>query len=310
MFELAWGERINCSDQYYETNYKRIAVSIAAWQASSEVNSFSSKRDIALANDTDGLFPLDGFTDQENLGHDIFYGKGTCAAFCHSNSFRGDGTDPEELYTADGYFNIGTPANGEIPDATRDFGLYEHVAQAGFEGLFRTPTMRNVDKRPHKFFTKAYAHNGWFKSLGRIVHFYNTRDMKPQCPVPYTTGKDALAQGCWPEADVPELEFGTVFQCGPSDEGIESCKVGDGTEATFATYCDNPDNSRDIGNLCLTAEEEAAVVVYLNTLNDTVTAQPPRPYKPTRHKMRKQQIIARAKLLIGKIVAELRENPR
>jgi cytochrome c peroxidase len=31
-----------------------------------------------------------------------------------------------------------------------------------------------VDKRPYKAFTKAYAHNGWFKSMESIVHFYNT----------------------------------------------------------------------------------------------------------------------------------------
>jgi cytochrome c peroxidase len=36
-----------------------------------------------------------------------------------------------------------------------------------------------VDLRPSPDFVKAYAHNGFFKSLEEIVHFYNTRDVEP-----------------------------------------------------------------------------------------------------------------------------------
>ena len=42
------------------------------------------------------------------------------------------------------------------------------------------PTLRNVDKRPRPDFIKAYGHNGYFKSLKEIVHFYNTRDALPR----------------------------------------------------------------------------------------------------------------------------------
>jgi cytochrome c peroxidase len=34
-----------------------------------------------------------------------------------------------------------------------------------------------VDKRPYPDFIKAYGHNGYFKSLEEIVHFYNTPDV-------------------------------------------------------------------------------------------------------------------------------------
>ena len=34
-----------------------------------------------------------------------------------------------------------------------------------------------MDKRPDSGFVKAYGHNGYFKSLAEIVHFYNTRDV-------------------------------------------------------------------------------------------------------------------------------------
>ena len=44
-------------------------------------------------------------------------------------------------------------------------------------GKQKVPTLRNVDLRPEKKFVKAYGHNGYFKSLEEIVHFYNTRDV-------------------------------------------------------------------------------------------------------------------------------------
>ena len=48
-------------------------------------------------------------------------------------------------------------------------------------------TLRNVDKRPFEGFIKAFGHNGFFKSLEEVVHFYNTRDVES-----------------WPDPEVPE----------------------------------------------------------------------------------------------------------
>ena len=61
-------------------------------------------------------------------------------------------------------------------------------------GKHKVPTLRNVDKRPGKGFTKAYVHNGVFKSLKEVVHFYNTRDVKdwPQPEVPENVNTDEL----------------------------------------------------------------------------------------------------------------------
>jgi len=39
------------------------------------------------------------------------------------------------------------------------------------------PTLRNVDLRVAEGDVKAFGHNGYFKSLEEIVHFYNTRDV-------------------------------------------------------------------------------------------------------------------------------------
>jgi cytochrome c peroxidase len=64
-------------------------------------------------------------------------------------------------------------------------------------GKHRTPSLRNVDKRPRADFVKAYGHNGYFKSLAQIVSFYDTRDALPACDAASTPGA-----GCWPEAEV------------------------------------------------------------------------------------------------------------
>ena len=51
-------------------------------------------------------------------------------------------------------------------------------------GKHKVPTLRNVDQRPSPEFVKVYGHNGYFKSLEEIVHFYNTRDVDPAWPEP------------------------------------------------------------------------------------------------------------------------------
>ena len=69
-----------------------------------------------------------------------------------------------------------------------------------FDGRFRIQTLRNVDKRPRPDFVKTYAHNGYFKSLKEIVHFYNTRDTLPRCQ----TGGAGEKVSCWPAPEIAE----------------------------------------------------------------------------------------------------------
>jgi cytochrome c peroxidase len=287
VFKAAWGEAIDCSDAPYgtfgfrafEVNFRRAAVALAAWQDSKEVNSFSAKRDIALAKDKDGQFPLDGLTAQENLGHDLFYATANspviingvkkfanCAA-CHTDVPRpfapgdlspfDDGTEKHQLYSDDSFHNIGTPANPEIPGfPALDRGLEAHTGDPGHLGAHKTPTLRNVDKRPYKSFVKAYTHNGWFKSLESLVHFYNTSFIPgataksfglTQCTSKPMTEKEALKANCWP---LPER-----------DSNIPKPFL--------------------IGDLGLSLYEEAAIVAYLRTFSDTKTpAAPKQPKKP------------------------------
>jgi cytochrome c peroxidase len=262
LYRQAYGGNIDCSpnpkeDPAYRTSFKRLAVALAAWQASSDVNSFSSRRDEELTDDPDHKFPLVGFSNQENLGHDLFYGvtsalnpggKSARCNACHNGVPQGQPADlageaPEQLYTDNRYHHIGVPFNRQIPGVAKreKTGLRAHVTNVQ-AGNFKTPTLRNVAKGLSGGFIKAYTHNGWFKSLESLVHFYNTRDVLRSCEtlgITNATDKEAQQKSCWPAPEFPN-------------------------PAGFV-----------VGNLGLTASEEAAVVAYVKTLVDEHTPTKP-----------------------------------
>jgi cytochrome c peroxidase len=238
LFKNVCGEDI-CDD--VPAAYNCIARSIAAYERSPEVTQFSSKYDAYLNGEAQ-------LTAQELLGLELFNGKGKCSG-CHISE------PPSPLLTDYTYDNLGVPRNPENPfydepDWNPDGLLYVDTGLGGFLksagyasmvyetelGKQKVPTLRNVDKRPGRGFVKAYSHNGYFKSLKGIVNFYNTRDVKPACPNPFTTEVDAMKQGCWPVPEVP---------------------------ATI--------NTTELGNLGLTPEEEDALVAFLKTLSDGFT---------------------------------------
>jgi cytochrome c peroxidase len=71
-------------------------------------------------------------------------------------------------------------------------------------------------------------HNGYFKSLKEVVHFYNTRDSLPHC----SQGDAGEKTTCWPTPEVQQ----------------------------------NVDTT--IGRLGLTPEQEDQLVAFLTTLTD------------------------------------------
>jgi cytochrome c peroxidase len=173
-----------CTDS--NTYYECIGRSIAAYERSKEVNPFSSKFDAYLDNKAK-------LTKQEKDGFQLFLRKGKCAA-CHSVITRRSSERP--LFTDFTYDNLGVPRNPLNPfyyepewnpDGANwvDTGLggflkakpYSKTVYMAEWGKHKVPTLRNVDKRPYPGFVKAYGHNGYFKSLKEIVHFYNTRDV-------------------------------------------------------------------------------------------------------------------------------------
>jgi cytochrome c peroxidase len=239
LFKEVWGADA-CGNA--DTAYGYIALSIAAYEGSSEVNQFSSKYDAFLA----GRAQL---TAEETRGLQLFAGRAGCAA-CHPH--RGTRSVPP-LFTDFTFDNLGLPPNPDNPiyrdrvsnpkgTEWRDEGLggflrtsATYAAEAAAHvGKHRVPTLRNVDLRPAPAFVKAYGHNGYFKSLEAIVHFYNTRDVLPECG----NRMERPGVDCWP---APEIAANV--------------------------------NRVELGALRLTPQEEAAVVAFLRTLSDGYMAR-------------------------------------
>ena len=234
-------------------SFDQMAQSIAGYEASAEVTSFTSKYDAVLAKKAQ-------FTPREQAGYDLFRGKAQCNT-CHRDG--GPGEDP--LFTDFTASNIGTPAKPGLPYYAEDrpdalgyvanpqgssfvdggvgnFLTNGHLLSQpsavdarwlklapGNQARIQVPTLRNVDKRPYPEFVKAYGHNGYFTSLKQIVHFYNTRDLLPRCQ-PHDPGEGTT---CWP---APESTA-------------------------------NMNTSR-VGHLGLSDAEEDALVSFMQTLSD------------------------------------------
>jgi cytochrome c peroxidase len=235
LWEEVWKESISWNTQAdIDKNYDRIGLTLAAYEGSDEVNSFSSKYDAYLL----GKAKL---TEQEEWGLELFEGKGKCSA-CHPTS---DEDESMPLFTDFTYDNLGTPKNPENPfynmdeiylddgspinPAGEDWvdpGLggflqnHTNPLWAGMAaenmGKHKVPTLRNVGIKEGNILVKAYMHNGVFKSLKEVVHFYNARDVED-----------------WPSAEV-------------------SVNV----------------NTDELGNLGLTGEEEDAIVAFMMILTD------------------------------------------
>jgi cytochrome c peroxidase len=81
-----------------------------------------------------------------------------------------------------------------------------------------TPPQCPTTEAPGPYFQKEFFHNGYIKSLKQLVHFYNTRDIyrfqvaSGECPAG-TVEKVT----CWPAAEVPQNETGTIGHLGLSD---------------------------------------------------------------------------------------------
>ncbi len=80
------------------------------------------------------------------------------------------------LFTDFTYDNLGIPKSEHRLLATNppDLGLGVAVGDINENGKFKVMSLRNIHQ------TKPYGHNGFFKSLNDITHFYNTRDVETE----------------------------------------------------------------------------------------------------------------------------------
>ncbi|HUN82038.1 MAG TPA: cytochrome c peroxidase [Phycisphaerae bacterium] len=287
LFREVFGEDIftHPTDEVYQD----IATAIGAYERTPQVSPFTSKYDaylIGMATLTpeefDGLCLMTGSATGIPGGPP--HRKDAQCIACHGiPSFP---TDGPFLFTDFSYANIGVPKNANNPFYTMtdpktnpvgynplganfiDLGLGDFLYPLndlppgnmgpgssgdgdflGINGTFRVPTLRNIDKRPSPDFVKAYMHNGGFKSLKDIVHFYNTRNLTTEPGEvinfydedPYA---NLIGQPLWPP---PEIS---------SPDSIEN---PDGASS---------EDGGQVGNLGLTDEEEDHIVAFLKTLSD------------------------------------------
>ena len=214
--------------EVYEA-YAAVTDAIAAFERSPELNRFDSKFDFEAAG-------IVAYNPSEQRGADLFDDKAQCG-LCHvTEGIEGDGTP--SLLTDFSYDNLGVPANPQIPGLPdADPGLLgnpnllavrgEPSALDEVEGRQKVMSLRNIAM------TAPYMHNGVFKTLEEVVHFYNTRDVLPECQNPSDAMNPGFGVSCWPRGEFHDTR-----------------------------------NVSELGNLGLTPEEEADLVAYLKTFTD------------------------------------------
>ena len=153
-----------------EKSYDAVADAIATFEKTDLFSPFDSKYDRMLK----GQYT---FTKQEQEGLTIFTdpNSGKCG-LCHTPV---KGNSKAGLFTDHKYYNLGISknlkllaANGKGSDFI-DHGLLSNpnITDKSMDGKFKVVTLRNIAM------TSPYMHNGIFKNLKTVVHFYNTRDV-------------------------------------------------------------------------------------------------------------------------------------
>jgi cytochrome c peroxidase len=228
LFEQVWGPNALNS---VRKAYDQVALSIAAFERTALFGQFSSKYDAYLAACLGAGGAMDDcakgigkpadkamkrhFNRRERRGMALFMGEndndgkltageGAMCSACHVADWTAaaDYALPVQVpdwapagmvppvFTDFTFDNLGVPQNNEYPlpaSAPPDLGLGPIVGDPDENGKFKVMPVRNIG------LSAPYAHNGLFKSLLDIVHFYNTRDVPGAGP----GGMD------WPAAEYP-----------------------------------------------------------------------------------------------------------
>ncbi len=152
----------------------RIAKSLSQFVRA--IYSFNTKYDRGIEMTQNIFEDFPNFTEQENIGKDIFNGKltpgaiGTCAT-CHlpnaipliaeiplhegANQVIFSGAEPD---------NVGLDIDFNVADN----GYGEFLDNPSFFGHFKTPSLRNIEV------TGPYMHDGRFETLEDVVEHYST----------------------------------------------------------------------------------------------------------------------------------------
>ena len=145
LFEQAFGDPGIDSD--------RISRALAQFVRS--LTSYRSPYDEGLAAvGGDPLLPFPTFTEQENLGKEVFFGRGNCAP-CHLGQ-EGDPLPPGTPPPNAAIFMLVAPANNGLEASLigEDNGVGDQLGDTTLNGFFKSPSLRNAD------FTAPYMHDG------------------------------------------------------------------------------------------------------------------------------------------------------
>ncbi len=147
----------------------RIARALAQFVRS--MVSVNSRYDQGRATVESPLAPFPNFTDQENLGKNLFYGvnrRGPSCVDCHvTEAFISPG-----LLTPHASATTGATNNGLDRVSTDDLGISETTGNVDDTGRFRVPSLRNIAVRA------PFMHDGRFNTLQEVLVFYD-RQIQP-----------------------------------------------------------------------------------------------------------------------------------
>ncbi|MFT7518247.1 MAG: cytochrome c peroxidase [Kiritimatiellia bacterium] len=158
LFESAFGD-VDVDDE-------RIAEGLSAFVRG--IVSFGSAYDEGLEVTVDPLRPFYTFTQSENLGKDLFFGRAGCGA-CHVAGARPPGppgAPPQDAAAAQIFF-MAAPANNGLDASTTDPGFAAVTGLRTDEGKMKSPSLRNVEV------TGPYMHDGRFETLADVVRHYD-----------------------------------------------------------------------------------------------------------------------------------------
>lgn len=147
----------------------RIARALAQFVRS--LVSVNSRYDQGRATVDSPLAPFPNFSNQENLGKNIFFGvnrPGPSCIDCHvTEAFISPG-----LLTPHASTTTGATNNGLDRVSTDDLGIAETTGNVSDTGRFRVPSLRNIAVRA------PFMHDGRFDTLAEVMVFFD-RDIQP-----------------------------------------------------------------------------------------------------------------------------------
>ena len=159
LFENAFGD----------SDVDEVRISQALAQFVRSLVSFGSKYDEGRAEVSSALVDFPNFSDEENLGKEIFMNtpagpNGAGCAVCHQGETMSAGEAEN---------------NGLDADSDSDAGYGGVTGEAGDMGTFKVPSLRNIAVRG------SFMHDGRFTSLEEVVdHYGDTVEAHPNIGMP------------------------------------------------------------------------------------------------------------------------------